>query len=153
MRCSCLDHAHNHVARRPCPENKKDWFQLKKKQKEGLHSGAQFAAPERAVYSFLRDYERKEYAKKKKSNDGARRHRRARHSDIQEGDVVLIRERFPGNKFHLPFEDKPWIVISHQGSTIVAKRGPEQVGGTYHGSRGSKLREKYRTSVQNMIPQ
>ncbi|KAJ1138216.1 hypothetical protein NDU88_004607 [Pleurodeles waltl] len=71
--------------------------------------------------------ERKEYAKRKNSNDGASRRRRARHLDIQEGDAVLIKDRFPGSKFHLPFEEKPLIVTSRQGSMIVAKRGPEQV--------------------------
>ncbi|KAJ1172592.1 hypothetical protein NDU88_004437 [Pleurodeles waltl] len=71
--------------------------------------------------------ERKEYAKRKNSNDGTSRRRRARHSDIQEGDAVLIKDLFPGSNFRLPFEDKPWIVTSHQGSLIVAKRGPEQV--------------------------
>ncbi|KAJ1176298.1 hypothetical protein NDU88_001580 [Pleurodeles waltl] len=68
-----------------------------------------------------------EYAKRKRSNDRASRHRKARHSDIQVGDSVLHRDRFPGSKFHLPFEDRPWTVTNRQGSMVVAKRGSEQV--------------------------
>ncbi|KAJ1131244.1 hypothetical protein NDU88_009583 [Pleurodeles waltl] len=55
------------------------------------------------------------------------RHRRSCQSNVQVGDCVRVRDRFPGSKFWLPFEDKPWTVTRCQGSLVVATRGSEWI--------------------------
>ncbi|KAJ1170335.1 hypothetical protein NDU88_002213 [Pleurodeles waltl] len=67
------------------------------------------------------------YSKRKRSNEMASSHRRSRPSNVRVGDCVLVRDRFPGTKLHLPFEDKPWTVTRRQGSLVVAERGSEQI--------------------------
>ena len=66
-------------------------------------------------------------SRRKKTNDHASRKRRAKVSDLREGDQVLLKDRYPGSKFRLPFEAEPWRVVRRQGTMITASQGDESV--------------------------
>ena len=51
--------------------------------------------------------------------ESARREER-KHS-FQIGDLVLVKDRNPGNKFRTPFEKEPWTVTHIKGTKIAGK--------------------------------
>ena len=60
-------------------------------------------------------------------NDNASRKRRAKVSEIKEGDRVLLKDRHPGSKFRLPFEIRPWTVINRKGLMVTGRQGEETI--------------------------
>lgn len=48
---------------------------------------------------------------------------RAKESTIRERDMVYVKDRHPGSKFRLPFEERPWTVTRRTGTMVTAWRG------------------------------
>ena len=65
--------------------------------------------------------------RRQKTNELASRKRRAKWSDLREGDQVLLKDRYPGSKFRLPFEVQPWTITRRQGTLVTASQGEETV--------------------------
>ncbi|KAJ1200892.1 hypothetical protein NDU88_004713 [Pleurodeles waltl] len=67
------------------------------------------------------------YDRRRRANAKASRHRRAKASDFKVREMILIKDRFPGNTFRLPFGRYLWIIVWRQGTLVVARRDPEEV--------------------------
>ncbi|KAJ1110720.1 hypothetical protein NDU88_008069 [Pleurodeles waltl] len=59
------------------------------------------------------------------NNDCMSRKRHARERDLQVGDLVLVKNQYPGGKFKLPFDPMLWNVTKVRGTLITEWRGTE----------------------------
>lgn len=62
-------------------------------------------------------------ARRQRRNDQASHLWGARLPDLKVGDVVLMQNRNASSKFHLPFEQEPWVIIHQKGTRLTAQRG------------------------------
>ncbi|KAJ1155296.1 hypothetical protein NDU88_008027 [Pleurodeles waltl] len=60
-------------------------------------------------------------------NDRISRKRRTQRSDIRIGELALLRNRHPGNKFRLSFEIEPWKVSEVKGTMVTARNDNETI--------------------------
>ena len=64
----------------------------------------------------------REAMRKLKSNENTDKARQAEVPVMEEGDLVLLENKFPNNKLAINFEDKPYQIIEKHGNAVIIEK-------------------------------